>query len=196
MFVTYPNVRCSSGQGPPTSAATRPTTHARAGPTPHRRFHKLCRASNRAATTHISSCLPHARLKPGQNSPCTRKTAQIPCFWTSRGNFVTDITRGSSTGHVLSDHKLYAHTFTDWLTRPPATPSMGGRHTRGQRGLAAVPVGGGGAWPGFEIDHSEPLGSRVSISRAGRRPRAHKAARRLHEHITRPRPVSRPRPRQ
>ena len=130
--------------GPPTSAATRPTTHARAGPTPHRRFHKLCRASNRAATTHISSCLPHARLKPGQNSPCMRKTAQIPCFWTSRGNFVTDITRGSSTGHVLSDHKLYARTFTHWLTRPPATPSMGGRHTRGQRGLAAVPEGGGG----------------------------------------------------
>ena len=23
-------------------------------------------------------------------------------------------------------------------------------------GLAAVPVGGGGAWPGFEIDRSEP----------------------------------------
>ena len=22
--------------------------------------------------------------------------------------------------------------------------------------LAAAPVGGGGAWPGFEIDHSEP----------------------------------------
>ena len=164
MFVTYPDVcwcqlispsitglrHYRSGcvsipcAGPPTSAATRPTTHARAGPTPHRRFHKLCRASNRAATTHISSCLPHARLNPGQNSPCTRKTAQIPRFWTSRGNFVTDITRGSSTGHVLSDHKLYARTFTHWLTRPPATPSMGGRHTRGQRGLAAVPEGGGG----------------------------------------------------
>ena len=49
--------------------------------------------------------------------------------------------------------------------------------TRGLLGLAAVPVGGGGAWPGFEIDHSEPSGSRVAISRAGRRPRAHKAAR-------------------
>ena len=29
---------------------------------------------------------------------------------------------------------------------------------------------------GFEIDHSEPSGSRVAISRAGRRPRAHTAA--------------------
>ena len=26
----------------------------------------------------------------------------------------------------------------------------------GRQGLAAAPVGGGGAWPGFEIDHSEP----------------------------------------
>ena len=38
--------------------------------------------------------------------------------------------------------------------------------------LAAAPVGGGRAWPGFEIDHFEPLGSRVAISRAGRRPQA------------------------
>ena len=44
-------------------------------------------------------------------------------------------------------------------------------------GQAAVPVGGGGAWSGFEIDHSEPPGSRVAISRAGRRPPAHTAAR-------------------
>ena len=25
-----------------------------------------------------------------------------------------------------------------------------------EEGQAAVPAGGGGAWPGFEIDHSEP----------------------------------------
>ena len=105
--------------------------------------------------TKLSRLNPSAP-KTGQNSPCTRKTAQIPRFWTSRGIFVTDITRSSSTGHVLSDHKLYARTLTHWLARPPATPSMGRHHTRGQRGLAAVPVGGGGAWPGFEIDHSEP----------------------------------------
>ena len=70
---------------------------------------------------------------PVQNSPCTGKTAQIPRFWASRANFVTDMPRSSSTGHVLSDHKLYARTLTHRLTRPPATPSMGGRHTRGQR---------------------------------------------------------------
>ena len=58
----------------------------------------------------------------------------------------------------------HTDTPTDW--RPP----------RGLRGLAAVLVGDGRAWPGFEIDHSE-RSSRVAISRAGRRPPAHTAAR-------------------
>ena len=58
----------------------------------------------------------------------------------------------------------HTDTPTDW--RPP----------RGLRGLAAVPVGDGRAWPGFEIDHSE-RSSRVAISRAGRHPPAHTAAR-------------------
>ena len=44
-------------------------------------------------------------------------------------------------------------------------------------GLVAVPVGGGRARAGLEIDHSEPSGSRVAISRAGCRPPAHTAAR-------------------
>ena len=179
------------GAGPPTTAAARPTAHARAGPTPIRRFgvddfeaHDP-RQSWSDTSPPISQAVPGLQsgsdethfvppssrdTKPGtkrsllnvptptpvQNSPCTGKTAQIPRFWASRANFVTDMPRSSSTGHVLSDHKLYARTLTHRLTRPPATPSMGGRHTRGQRGLAAVPVGGGGAWPGFEIDHSEP----------------------------------------
>ena len=47
---------------------------------------------------------------------------------------------------------------------------------RTPEGPAAVLVGGGRAWPGFEIDHSE-RSSRVAISRAGRRPPAHSAAR-------------------
>ena len=42
--------------------------------------------------------------------------------------------------------------------------------------LAAVPVGGGRARAGLEIEHSE-RSSRVAISRAGRRPPAHTAAR-------------------
>ena len=44
-------------------------------------------------------------------------------------------------------------------------------------GMVAVPVGGGRARAGLEIDRSEPSGSRVAISRAGRRPPAHRATR-------------------
>ena len=51
-----------------------------------------------------------------------------------------------------------------------------GRPPRGLRRQAAVPVGGGGARAGLEIDHSE-RSSRVAISRAGRRLPAHTAAR-------------------
>ena len=59
--------------------------------------------------------------------------------------------------------------------RAPEGP--GARASLQTRGLAAVPVGGGRARAGLEIDHSEPSGSRVAISRAGRRPPAHTAAR-------------------
>ena len=44
----------------------------------------------------------------------------------------------------------------------------------GNRGVTAALVGGGRARAGLEIDHSE-RSSRVAISRAGRRPRAHRA---------------------
>ena len=52
-----------------------------------------------------------------------------------------------------------------------------GNYVRNCSVSAAAPVGGGRAWPDFEIDHSVPSGSRVAIARAGRRPRAHQAAR-------------------
>ena len=55
---------------------------------------------------------------------------------------------------------------------------------RRQQGLAAVPVGGGGAWPGFEPTRRAKLAARTVSEargadgeRAGRRPRAHRAAR-------------------
>ena len=44
--------------------------------------------------------------------------------------------------------------------------------------ILLVFVGGGGAWPGFEIDRSEPSGSRVAIERAGHRPRTQKSSKR------------------
>ena len=42
-----------------------------------------------------------------------------------------------------------------------------------EEGQAAVPVGGGGAWPGFEIDHSEPQ-ARVWRSRGRAAAHRHK----------------------
>ena len=61
-----------------------------------------------------------------------------------------------------------------------------GGERRGPEGLVAVSVGGGRARAGLEIDHSEPSGSRVAISRAGRRPPAHTAARPFKAGLRRP----------
>ena len=211
------------GHGPPTSAATRPTTHARAGPTPHRRLLKLCRASDRAATRHISSRLPHARLNPGQNSPCSTcphpnrdKTlparAKQPKFHAfgragrilsrtcpeaaTRGTFCPAISctlaRSPTGSHV---HRIL-HRWADathgaseaWLRCPwvVAGPGRASRSITPSRRLACGDLAGG----------PPPTGTQSSPAVAtGRRPRAHKAARRLHGNATRPRPVSRPRPR-
>ena len=59
--------------GPPTTAATRPTTHARAGPTPHRRFHKLRRGLQSGGAEKQLVLSSSERLKPGQNSPCSTR---------------------------------------------------------------------------------------------------------------------------
>ena len=70
-------------------------------------------------------------------------------------------------------------------TAPQAPPMW--RAPAGPEGLAAVPVGGGRARAGLEIDHSE-RSSRVAISRAGRRPPAHSAARPTGQEAQRPGP--------
>ena len=265
MFVTYPDacwcqlitiddriealpirMRVDPRCGAAHDRSDEPRTHASAGPTPQRRFHKLRRGLQSGGAEKQLVLSSSERLKPGQNSPCSThphpnrdktlpaqaKRPEFHVFGRAGGilsrkcpnvralgefchghapksarlaNFVTDMPRSSSTGHVLSDHKLYARTLTHRLTRPPATPSMGGRHTRGQRGLAAVPVGGGGAWPGFEIDHSEPKarvwrsrgraaahghtqqpGDCTSTQSSPATARAHTAARRLHGHTQQP----------
>ena len=265
MFVTYPDacwcqlitiddriealpirMRVDPRCGAAHDRSDEPRTHASAGPTPQRRFHKLRRGLQSGGAEKQLVLSSSERLKPGQNSPCSThphpnrdktlpaqaKRPEFHVFGRAGGilsrkcpnvralgefchghapksarlaNFVTDMPRSSSTGHVLSGHQLYARTFTHWLIRPPATPSMGRHHTRGQRGLAAVPVGGGGAWPGFEIDHSEPKarvwrsrgraaahghtqqpGGCTSTQSSPATARAHTAARRLHEHTKQP----------
>ena len=83
--------------------------------------------------------------------------------------------RGRRRGLAGLRADAQAHVSTPIPTGVEGTGGSGGPgcDTRGQRrGLVAVPVGGGRARAGLEIDHSEPSGSRVAISRAGRRPPA------------------------
>ena len=88
--------------------------------------------------------------KTGQNSPGTRKTAQIPRFWASRGNFVTDSApkfldraRSVRPQAVRSHVNPLAHTSTGYSIdgRAPHTgPARSGCGARGWwRGLAGLP---------------------------------------------------------
>ena len=55
------------------------------------------------------------------------------------------------------------------------------RVPEGQEGLAAVPVGGGRAWPGFETTRRAKLAARTTRGRAA-----------AHGHTTQPGPAGRP----
>ncbi len=139
----------------------------------------------------------------------------IQCLNKPQGNYVRNGWAAAEPGRASSRRPP---------ARRQRHSAAGVEGTGGMEGLAAAPVGGGGAGfettyqathqqhkrrrcggrrrdrrarAGFEIDHSEPLGSRVAISRAagpdgarntsgatsntindsGRRPRAHQAAR-------------------
>ncbi len=109
--------------------------------------------------TNRGNCTTRASGTPTTHRQQASCSAKPP----SNTNYTNRPGRGAGGWRQsLSTHKRQAPT--DW--RPP----------RGLRGQAAVPVGGGRARAGLEIDHSE-RSSRVAISRAGRRPPAHTAAR-------------------
>ena len=82
---------------------------------------------------------------------------------------------GQALHHWACAHVVEGLFMRLW-SRPLIVAGIGVVPQEPEEGPAAVPVGGGRAWPGFEIDHSE-RSSRVAISRAGRRPPAHTAAR-------------------
>ena len=95
--------------------------------------------------------------------------------------------RPNKTGHAAAGPGRASRRHAEPIISTPGSTGVedtggncrgaGGRWWRRTAGVentegpAAVPVGGGRAWPGFEIDHSE-RSSRVAISRAGRRPPA------------------------
>ena len=131
----------------------------------------------RAKAMVVSSEARPARAKAMSVSSEARP-ARAKAMSVSRERFVMPAGYGGAWPGFETTHRA-----THQRPRPTGVEGAGGSggpgcDTRGRwRGLAAVPVGGGRARAGLEIDHSEPSGSRVAISRAGRRPRAHKAAR-------------------
>ena len=240
-----------------------PRTHASAGPTPQRRFHKLRRGLQSGGAEKQLVLSSSERLKPGQNSPCSThphpnrdktlpaqaKRPEFHVFGRAGGilsrkcpnvralgefchghapksarlaNFVTDMPRSPRAWRILSRtcpevprpgtfcpaisctlarsptgsyvHRLLhrwagtTHGASEaWLRCPRA-----GRRPRAR--TAARP------WPRAAHGHTQQPGGCTSTQSspavATGSPRAHTAARRLHEHITRPRPVTRPRPRE
>ena len=82
---------------------------------------------------------------------------------------------GQALHHWACAHVVEGLFIRLW-SRPLIVAGIGVVSQGPEEGQAAVPVGSGRAWPGFEIDHSE-RSSRVAISRAGRRPPARTAAR-------------------
>ena len=120
--------------------------------------------------------LAAAPVGGGKAWPCFEMTRRSPAVW-----------RAPVEAHgLLSLAAAPMGSGKAWpcfeMTRRSPAARRAPVEPHGLLGLAAAPVGGGRAWPGFEIDHSEPLGSRVAISRAGRRPRAHQAARPSNKH--------------
>ena len=241
-----------------------PRTHARAGPTPHRRFHKLRRglqsggaekqlvlsSSERLKPGQNSPCSTHPHPnrdktlpahrahtqtgtklsllnaptpKPGQNSPCSscphpnrdktlpaqakrpefhvfgraggilsRKCPEVPRPGTFCPAISCTLARSPTGSYV---HRLLhrwagtTHGASEaWLRCPWAVagPGRASRSITPSRRLACGDLAGG----------PPPTGTQSSPAVATGSPREHTAARRLHEHITRPRPVSRPRPRE
>ena len=116
--------------------------------------------------------VPRQRIEPHTSAPA-------PLVWRApEGPEGTGGLRGAATNEVRPPSLAGGRS----LRRPEhqrghKQTSRKTTNQEGPEGQAAADVGGGRARAGLEIDHSEPSGSRVAISRAGRRPRAHQAAR-------------------
>ena len=243
-----------------------PRTHASAGPTPQRRFHKLRRGLQSGGAEKQLVLSSSERLKPGQNSPCSthphpnrdktlpaqakrpefhvfgraggilsRKCPNVRAlgeFCPGRrseaatpGTFCPAISctlarspTGSYVHRLLHRWAGTTHGASEaWLRCPWAVagPGRASRSITPSRRLACGDLAGG---PPPTGTHSSPATARAH--KAARRlhghtqqpggctgthsspavatgsPRAHKATRWLHGNATRPRPVSRPRPRE
>ena len=232
MFVTYPDacwcqlitiddriealpirMRVDPRCGAAHDRSDEPRTHASAGPTPQRRFHKLRRGLQSGGAEKQLVLSSSERLKPGQNSPCSThphpnrdktlpaqaKRPEFHVFGRAGGILSRKCPNVRALGEFCHGH---APKFLDRArsVRPSAVRShvhplahtSTGYSIDGQAphtGPARPGCGARGRWRGLAGLRDRSLraeGSRVAISRAGRRPRAHTAARRLHEHTKQP----------
>ena len=84
-------------------------------------------------------------------------------------------------GNCMRNYRDAVRTQHHTATRPRSLGSSGG-----SEGLAAVPVGGGGAWPGFEAPRRAKLAARTTRGRAA----AHGHIKQPGTHTTQPGPSS------
>ena len=84
-------------------------------------------------------------------------------------------------GNCMRNYRDAVRTQHHTATRPRSLGSSGG-----SEGLAAVPVGGGGAWPGFEATRRAKLAARTTRGRAA----AHGHIKQPGTHTTQPGPSS------
>ena len=113
-------------------------------------------------------------IAPGGEGGCGARGRRQGLLFGRDAPSCPDKTRGNCTIRGAT-RRRHADSGLLMVQNPPLRLGVKVAAVRGARPVgvkvAAVPGGGGRAWPGFELDHTEPR-SRGGISRAGRRPRA------------------------
>ena len=114
------------------------------------------------------------------DEPSCRSAAQAPLVWRApEGPVGTGGLRGAAPNAVRSPRGL--RCLAAFVATHPATHSNQAPLVwRAPEGPAAVPVGGGGAWPGFEATRRAKLAARTARGRAA-----------AHRHTQRPGPPAR-----
>jgi len=128
-----------------------------------------------ARPTGLPQC-PRAATGPGQTSETTHRTTRqqpAPPAWRTpkdpEGQTAVPVGGGKAC-KTTNQHRPPISTQTPQVWGAPEGPEGTGgrarRHLEYQRGKAAVPVGGGRAWPGFETTRRAKLAARTARGRA------------------------------
>ena len=112
------------------------------------------------------------RLHETHDSFLRQNCAENRCIWLAMVSSVSPETEHTPAEVLMVSRELPA--------APVSDSSLLWRAPEGPEGLAAVPVDGGGAWPGFETTRRAKLAARTASGRAA-----------AHRHTQRPGPQSR-----